>query len=82
MCVWLLRCVWLQMATSAADLSAAAGLPPPRRAQQHQRRVLHQDVRKRGSDIKKLQRRRAVTRYEAPFESLWVVTESGAPRKP
>ena len=36
---------------------------------QHQRRVFHQDVRKRGSDIKKLQRRRAVTRYEAPFES-------------
>ena len=49
----------------------------------HQRRVLHQDVRKRGSDIKKLQRRRAVTRYEAPtFESLWAVIESGALRNP
>ena len=31
---------------------------------QHQRRALHQDVRKIGSDIKKLQRRRAVTRYD------------------
>eukprot|EP01043_Picozoa_sp_COSAG02_P064397 COSAG02_NODE_9404_length_2228_cov_1.567872_2_plen_74_part_00 len=49
---------------------------------QHRRRVLHQDVRKRGSDIKKLQRRRAVTRYEAPFESLWAVIESGAVRNP
>ena len=49
---------------------------------QHQRRVLHQDVRKRGSDIKKLQRRRAVTRYEATFESLWAVIESGALRNP
>ena len=46
---------------------------------QHQRRALHQDVRKIGSDIKKLQRRRAVTRYEAPF---WAVTESGALRNP
>ena len=36
---------------------------------QHQRRALHQDVREIGSDIKKLQRRRAVTRYEAPFEA-------------
>ena len=25
-----------------------------------------------------MQRRRAVTRYAAPFESLWAVTESGA----
>ena len=38
---------------------------------QHQRRAVHQDVREIGSDIKKLQRRLAVTRYEAPFESLW-----------
>ena len=49
---------------------------------QHQRRALHQDVRNIGSDIKKLQRRRAVTRYEAPFESLWAVTKSGALRNP
>ena len=49
---------------------------------QHQRRALHQDFREIGSDIKKLQRRRAVTRYEAPFESLRAVTESGALRNP
>ena len=49
---------------------------------QHQRRALHQDVREIGSVIKKLQRRRAVTRYAAPFESLWAVTESGALRNP
>ena len=44
---------------------------------QHQRRALHQDFREIGSDIKKLQRRRAVRRYEATFESLWAVIESG-----
>ena len=49
---------------------------------QHQRRAVHQDVREIGSNIKKLQRRRAVTRYEAPLESLWAVTESGALRNP
>jgi hypothetical protein len=49
---------------------------------QHQRRALHQDVREIGSDIKKLQRRRAVTRYEAPLKSLWAVTDSAAHRNP
>ena len=49
---------------------------------QRQRRALHQDVREIGSDIKKLQRRRAVTPYEATFESLWAVIESGALRNP
>ena len=48
----------------------------------HQRRAMHQDVREIGSDIKKLQRRRAAMRYEVAFESLWAVTESGALRNP
>ena len=49
---------------------------------QHQRRALQQDFREIGSDIKKLQRRRAAMRYEVAFESLWAVTESGAIRNP
>ena len=49
---------------------------------QHRRRALHQNFRGICSDIEKQQRHRAVTRYEAPFESLWAVTVSGAHRNP
>eukprot|EP01043_Picozoa_sp_COSAG02_P016671 COSAG02_NODE_738_length_17838_cov_10.051412_14_plen_95_part_00 len=41
-------------------------------------RVAHKALTRGIRPCQEVHRRRAVTRYAAPFESLWAVTESGA----